>query len=112
MSRFLVLFTLVISTFSYGSISDCQNVYIGRVLVEKGSGLHSVVYLNGPSDSSGSYWSTFVGWSAEEKKDALSVLLTAKAAQLAVNVVTESSDSCGIQTGPTVTKSLYLTKGS
>lgn len=90
------------------STTDCQDLYIGRIWVEKGTGLKAVVYLNQPANTSGSYWSYFSGWSADERKEALSLLTAAKAMQHRVNVVTENADGCGLQAGGTVTKQLFM----
>lgn len=104
---FLVL-VCIFSVTSYASTTDCQNVYVGRIWVEKGVGLKAVVYLNHPSNTSGSYWSYFDTWTPDERKDALALLMMAKASQHRVNVVTESTGGCSLQTSSTRTKSLYL----
>jgi len=93
----------------FASTIDCQNLYVGRIWVEKGTGLKAVVYLNAAGNSSGSYWSYFHGWSADERKEALSILMMAKASQHRINVETENQDKCGVQAGGTQMKSLYLT---
>jgi hypothetical protein len=108
MKILILLLTLVLSPTVYASTTDCQGLYVGRIWVEKGVGLKAVVYLNAAGNTSGSYWSYFNGWSIEEKKEALSILMMAKAAQHRVNVVTENEDSCGLQAGGTVTKALFL----
>jgi hypothetical protein len=104
----ILILVLVLSPTVYASTTDCQNLYIGRIWIEKGIGLKSVVYLNSPNNTSGSYWSSFSGWTPDEKKEALSILLMAKAAQHKVNVTTENTDGCGLQSGYITTKSLYL----
>lgn len=68
-----------------------------------------MVYLNNRGDSSGSYWSYFTGWTSDEKKEALSLLMTAKAANHRVNVETEAEGGCGLTIGGTVTKTIFLT---
>jgi hypothetical protein len=88
---------------------DCQNLYVGRIWIEKGVGLKAVVYLNNANDASGSYWSYFTNWSPDERKEALTILTTAKASKHRVNVVTENPDSCGLQSGATVTNQIFLT---
>jgi hypothetical protein len=104
---------LCLSTFVSGNVfastTDCQNLYIGRIWLEKGLGLKAVVYLNNRGDSSGSYWSYFTGWTADDKNVLLSSLMLAKAANHRVNVETENADKCGLQAGGTITKALYLT---
>ncbi len=106
----LITITILFSSFvASASISDCKDLHIGRIWVKKGEGVFAVVYLNNRGDSSGSYRSNFSGWTPEEKKAALSTLMTAKASNHRVNVETENEDKCGIQAGSTVTKSIYLT---
>lgn len=109
MGKFIFMLTVLCSTSVFGSLSDCKNLYIGRIWVEKGNGLNAVVYLNNRGDSSGSYWSRFTGWTQEEKAHAYSLLLMAKASDHRVNVTTENQDECGLQDGGTVTKSVFLT---
>tara|TARA_R110001599_G_scaffold249359_1_gene449225 strand:- start:12532 stop:12873 length:342 start_codon:yes stop_codon:yes gene_type:complete len=107
----LLFIVLVIST-SFGvaaSTIDCKNLYVGSIQVIKGIGLNAVVYLNNPGNSSGSYWSNFNGWSRDDKKEALSLLLMAKASNHRVNVSTESTGGCALLDGGTTLKSLNLT---
>jgi hypothetical protein len=65
--------------------------------------------LNNRDDSSGSYWSYFTGWTEDDKKAVLSSLMAAKASNHRVNVETEHTDKCGLQTGSRVTKALFWT---
>lgn len=90
------------------SVTDCSNVYIGRIWVEKGYGLFGVVFLNNASDASGSYWSYFNNWTADDKKSALVLLTTAKLSQHRVHVATEEPGGCGIDTGNRMIKSVTL----
>jgi hypothetical protein len=99
---------LFFSSLTSASTIDCQNLHIGRIWVEKGFGLRAVVYLNNRGATSGSYWSYFTGWTSDERKEVLSMLMAAKAMNHRVNVVTENSDGCGMQAGGTVTKTIYL----
>jgi hypothetical protein len=105
-----ILAALVLaSSFSTAAlVTDCKDLHIGRIWVEKGAGLKGVVHLNNRDDSAGSYWNYFTGWSTEDRKEALSILLAAKAANHRVNVVTENTDGCGLQDNYTVAKSIYL----
>lgn len=100
---------LIIGSPASASTIDCQNLYIGRIWVEKGAGLKAVVYLNERTDSSGSYWSYFTGWSAEDKKEVLTLLVAAKASGHRVNVETTNADGCGLQAGGTTTQAMFLT---
>ena len=104
---FLLLTAIAVEP-AQANTTDCQNLYIGRIWIEKGVGLKAVVYLNHPDDSSGSYWSYFSGWSADERKEALTILTTAKATKHRVNVVTADANGCGLQAGGTVTNQLFL----
>lgn len=90
------------------STLDCNGVYVGRIWVEKGQGLKAVVFLNHPDDGSGSYWSYFEGWSADERKEALTLLTAAKAMRHRVDVTTEDASGCTIQSQGTVVKRLFL----
>jgi len=108
LKKLVLLLSLILTPSVYASTTDCLNLYVGRIWVEKGVGLKAVVYLNAVGDTSGSYWSFFNGWSADERKEALSILMMAKASQHRVNVVTENVDKCGLQASGTVTKSLFL----
>jgi hypothetical protein len=53
---------------SRASLADCQDLYVGRIWVERGSGLKAVVLLANPTDGGGSYWSYFDNWTADKKK--------------------------------------------
>jgi hypothetical protein len=96
------------ATPSYATLSDCQDLYIGRIWIERGSGLRAVVFLASPTDGSGSYWSYFDNWTADEKKSALSTLEAAKLAGHRVHVTTDNADGCGILAGNTYAKALFL----
>lgn len=111
MKKIIGLLFLVLAGAANASTTDCQNLYVGRIWVEKGVGLKAVVYLNARGNTSGSYWSYFNGWTSDQKKEALAMLMAAKAANHRVNVVTENADGCGLQTttSGTVTKEIYLT---
>ncbi len=91
------------------STTDCKDLFVGRIWIQKGVGLKAVVYLNNKTDTSGSYWSYFSSWASDERKEALSLLLAAKTSGHRVNVVTENTGGCGLQESGTVTKSVYLT---
>jgi hypothetical protein len=104
----LALSLLATATNVGASTTDCQNLYIGRIWLEKTYGLFGVVFLNNPGDPSGSYWTYFNNWTVEDKKAAFALLTTAKLTQHRVHVTTEEADGCGIQTGNRMVKSLYL----
>ena len=112
MKYFVLTTMLVLSSLAGASLVDCQDVYVGRIWVERGVGLKAVKYLNDSSDSAGSEWSYFTGWSADERKEALSSLLTAKASRHRISVATESENYCGIQDSTTVTIQVILSSAS
>lgn len=105
------LFSVIISLIScssLASVSDCQDLYVGRIEISKGQDLSGVVFLNSPTSSSGSYWVRFAGWSESEKKSALSLLMAAKMSQHRVNLKTEEVGGCDITTDSRVANKLYL----
>ena len=93
------------------SIVDCQDVYVGRIWIERGYGLFGVVFLNSPSDASGSYWQYFTTWTADDRKSALATLTTAKLTQHRVHVTTDEPGGCAINTGNRYVKSVTLANG-
>ncbi len=108
MKKCLLYLLLLISTDRLSDLSDCQNVYVGRIKVEKGAGATGVVFLNSSENTSGSYWVSFSGWGDADRKEAVSLLLAAKTAKHRVNLTTESEGGCGITNGFTVAKLIYL----
>ncbi len=96
------------SSTAYSDLDDCNNLYVGRIWIEKGYGLRGVVFLTEPSQSSGSYWVLFTSWESTEMNAALSTLMAAKMAQHRVNVITEFEGGCGIKTAQHHAKSIYL----
>jgi hypothetical protein len=109
MKKLLVLMCLAAApVMSHANLSNCTNVYVGQIWVEKGTGLMAVVLLDSPTDGGGSYWSYFAGWSADELKSALAMLTAAKLSQHRVNVVTTEANGCNITVGGTTMKSVYL----
>ena len=89
-------------------LSNCENVYIGRIWVEHGHGLRAVVLLNAAGDGGGSLWMYFDNWSADEKKSALATLTAAKLAGHRVHVTTHESGGCGVLTSGTQAKTVTL----
>ncbi len=109
----LIAFALVaflVSPVVSADLADCQNLYVGRVWVEKGKGLNAVVLLNQPGDGYGSYWIYFTDWTNDDKKAALAVLTAAKMSRHRVNVATTVAlpHKCGIQDGGTIAESVTL----
>jgi hypothetical protein len=103
-----VMMTALWSPPALAGLSDCQDLYVGRIWVERGVGLKAVVFLANPGDAGGSYWSYFDNWTADEKKSALAVLEAAKLAGHRVHVTTDDTDGCGIISGGTYVKALFL----
>jgi len=112
----LILSALAMSPFAatpaLADLSNCENVYVGRIWVERGHGLRAVVLLSNPGDASGSYWTYFDNWTAEEKKSALATLTAAKLAGHRVHVTTDDSSGCAILTGGSQVKMVYLATNS
>ena len=90
------------------SLNDCQDVYVGRIWVERGVGLKAVVVLATAEAPGGSYWIFFDNWNADEKKSALAILEGAKIAGHRVHVTTDNVDGCGITVGGTYMKAIFL----
>lgn len=111
-SRLVAMVAIGIAGFAaapaFADLNSCQDLYIGRIWVERGSGLKAVVFLNAPTDAGGSYWSFFDYWTADEKKSALATLTAAKLAGQRVHVTTDNTDGCGILSGGTYVKQLFM----
>jgi hypothetical protein len=103
----LVLATLG-ATPAQADLTTCENLYVGRIWVERGHGLRAVVLLNAPTDGGGSYWMYFDNWTADEKKSALATLTAAKLAGHRVHVTTDDVGGCGLASGGTYAKMVYL----
>ncbi len=110
MRQMISLFAMLLGTVNAtADITNCQDLYVGRIWIEKGSGaLHAVVFLNSPSDIGGSYWVFFSEWTQDEEKATLALFTAAKIAQHRVNLVTTEPGACGINFGGTLAKSIYL----
>jgi hypothetical protein len=102
------LLAVVFATPAFADLSTCENLYVGRIWVERGTHLRAVVLLNSPSDASGSYWIYFDTWSLDEKKAALATLTAAKLVGQRVHVTTDESTQCGITSGGTHAKAVFL----
>ncbi len=101
--------TFFISTSAYPDVMDCQNLYVGRIRVENGSGgLDRAVFINAPSSSTGSYWVSFSSWDPDDKNAALSLLMAAKISQHRVNIKTLEANGCDIREGQTTALRIEL----
>jgi len=108
MFRKVLLFTFfILSTPTYAGLNECIGVYVGRISIAN-QGLNKVVFIKRTSDTSGSYWVNFSGWTSEAKKEALSILIAAKAAQHRVDVYTTGVDACDIGNGGRTLKEIHL----
>ena len=103
-----LLLALVVALPASASLTDCQDLYVGRIWVERGTGLKGVVFLANATAASGSYWSYFDYWTADERKSALAMLEAAKLAGHRVHVTTDNVGGCGITEGGTYVKALFL----
>jgi len=94
----LVVFTFLwFFTFSaYADLNDCTDIYVGSMFVHKADGLNTIVFLNSPVNSSGSYATFMTGWSSEARKEAMSLLTAAKISGHKVYIQTEAEDKCSI----------------
>jgi hypothetical protein len=102
------LLAIVSAPPALADLSNCENLYVGRIWIERGSHLRAVVLLNAPSDGSGSYWIFFDTWSLDERKAALATLTAAKLVGHRVHVTTDDTTQCGITTGGTHAKAVFL----
>ena len=93
---------------AHADLITCENLYVGRVYLERGQNLKSVVLLNNQTDASGSYWLYFDNWTADEKEAAVAMLMAAKLAGHRVHVGTDASGGCSISTNSQFVKSLTL----
>jgi hypothetical protein len=89
-------------------ITNCTDIYVGSMIVNKVDGLKTVVFLNSPLNSSGSYAVFINGWEPEAKKEAMTILTAAKIAQHKVYIQTEAEDGCSINTPGQVLKLVSL----
>lgn len=103
-----LLFASLAATPAFADLASCENLYVGRIWVERGYGLRAVVLLNNAGDASGSYWSYFDNWTPDERKSALATLTAAKLAGHRVHVTTDNADGCGLLSGGTHMKMVYL----
>lgn len=107
--RFLILVVAIFASApARADLNDCQNLYVGRIWVEKGAGLKAIVLLTDPVNSSGSYWVHFNDWTVDERAHALALLTSAKLSKHKVNVATQASDGCSITTTAQVMQSVYI----
>lgn len=105
---YLLLLVLVIPNTSHAAMDNCIGVYVGRISVDAQNGLDMVVFLAMPESGSGSYWVSFTGWDYDAKKQALSILLAAKAARHRVDVYTTATGSCSIGSPGQVLRKVHI----
>lgn len=96
------------STAVTAGVANCTGVYVGLVGVSKAGGLSNVIFLDDPSNANGSYSVNFSGWTETSKRTALAMLTSAKYAKQKLDVVTEAPDGCGLTSGGTTLKEIYL----
>jgi hypothetical protein len=95
------------SSIANADVNDCQNLFVGQILVQDGVSFRAT-FLNSPSDVSGSQWIYFNHWNSDDKKAALALLTAAKMAQHRVALVTNGPNGCAITTEQRLATSLYL----
>lgn len=108
MKKVLILSLMLVSTSVFAEHVDCKGAYVGRISIDKGTGLNRVVFKSGQLNSSGSYWVYFHGWQPDAKKEVLSILMAAKASGHRVDVYTEAEDGCSIGYSGQNVKELHL----
>lgn len=103
MKKIVVVISLILSaTMSYAADVGCSRVYVGTIHIDKDVGLRWVVVKASPTSTSGSRVQYFQNdlaesttyWSPDAKKEALSVLMAAKAMSHPVDISTSSSGDC------------------
>jgi len=110
MKNFIAIFVLsVASSVAVAGIDNCQDMYVGQVIVERGIGLKVVTFKNGPNDGGTSNWVSFEEWTSDDKKSALALLTSAKLSQHRVNISTNGLNSCAL-TGVTHAVNVHLAK--
>lgn len=105
---FVLLMLSVFPSISSAALNTCIGVYVGRISIDSQAGLDKVVFLASPEHGSGSYWVNFNGWDFDAKKQALSILLAAKASQHRVDVYTTAVGSCSIGSPSQTLKQVFL----
>ncbi len=104
----LVLLILLLSHKAQAAYDNCMGVYVGRISVHHQYGLDKVVLMAHPDNSSGSYWVFFTGWNEDAKKQALAVLMAAKASQHRVDLITSAENRCNIGQPGQVMREVHL----
>ena len=107
LKKTIFIIYLILSTPTYAAFNECIGVYVGRISIAN-QGLDKVVFIQTPSKTSGSYWVNFSGWSSDAKKEALSILMAAKASQHRVDVYTTGLNACDIGNGGRTLKEVHL----
>lgn len=112
MLKKIVVFTLLFtSTQVSAAFNECVGVYVGRISITN-QGMDKVVIIQNTDSLSGSYWVNFSGWEANAKKEALSILMTAKVSKHRVDIYTTASDQCSIGTPGQTFKEIHLSTNS
>jgi len=107
--RWLLLILMVLSSYQAAAAFDkCVGVYVGRISIHHQQGIDKVVLMSSSSDTGGSYWVYFTGWAPDAKKEALSVLMAAKASNHRVDIYTKAEDKCSIGTPGQVFNEIHL----
>jgi hypothetical protein len=104
----LLLVVLLLSNQAQAAYDNCIGAYVGRISIHHQSGLDKVVLMAHPDNSSGSYWVFFTGWNEDAKKQALAVLMAAKASQHKVDLITSAENGCNIGQPGQVMREVHL----
>ena len=95
----IIISSIFFSHITYSSIESCTDLYIGKIIVTK-DGLERFTLLEQATNANGSNWVNLAGWTKEDKKPILSLILAAKMATKKVTIQTESG--CGISSSQTL----------
>ena len=90
-----LILTIIFLSFSssvLATISNCSNLYVGRINHYQQQGVHSFTLVEDPSQTNGSQWINLNNWQDAQKKEIVSTLLSAKLANKLVFVETVADD--------------------
>lgn len=79
----------------HAGLSNCTDIYVGAIGYQYNAA-PVVVFLESPTDVSGSYAISLTDFSAEERKNIIAILLSAKLSGHRVAVTTAAVNQCGI----------------
>ncbi|PCI48215.1 MAG: hypothetical protein COB43_09410 [Oceanospirillales bacterium] len=96
MKRLLFIVLLFQASMTSADLSDCKDLYIGKVVTKMGVGLERFTLVENSQDVVGSQWIYFTGWAKEDVQFAATAIYSAKMAKKMVTVTTTASSGCDI----------------